>query len=122
MLKQLKDILLGKPQDPLSPDSRHNIALVAFLAWVGLGADGLSSSCYGPALGFLALHKYEHLALYLTILTCATVFIIALSYNQVIELFPNGGGGYKVAKELLGPTGKAAPTPTAAEACPMRVP
>jgi hypothetical protein len=27
-----------------------------------------------------------------------TVFIIALAYNQVIELFPSGGGGYKVAR------------------------
>ncbi len=26
-----------------------------------------------------------------------------MSYNQVIELFPNGGGGYKVATHLLGP-------------------
>lgn len=101
---RLKVLLLGKPQDPLAPSSRQNIALVAFLAWVGLGADGLSSSCYGPALGFLALKQYEHLALFLTLLTCATVFIIAMSYNQVIELFPNGGGGYKVANELLGPT------------------
>lgn len=33
----------------------------------------------------------------------ATVFIIALAYNQVIELFPSGGGGYKVASRLIGP-------------------
>ena len=32
-----------------------------------------------------------------------TVFIISLAYNQVIELFPNGGGGYKVATKLVGP-------------------
>jgi len=31
------------------------------------------------------------------------VFIIALAYNQVIELFPSGGGGYKVATKLVGP-------------------
>ena len=31
-----------------------------------------------------------------------TVFVIAVSYNQVIELFPTGGGGYKVATRLLG--------------------
>jgi hypothetical protein len=31
------------------------------------------------------------------------VFIIALGYNQVIELFPTGGGGYRVATALLGP-------------------
>jgi len=32
------------------------------------------------------------------------VFIIALAYNQVIELFPTGGGGYRVATRLIGPT------------------
>jgi len=28
--------------------------------------------------------------------TALTVFVIAVAYNQVIELFPSGGGGYKV--------------------------
>jgi amino acid transporter len=103
MMEKLKALFFGKAQNPLDPKSRQHIALIAFLAWIGLGADGLSSSCYGPALGFLALHQYRHLALFLALLTFLTVFIIALSYNKVIELFPNGGGGYKVAKELLGP-------------------
>ena len=103
MVKLLSRILLGKSQDPLAPESRSNIALIAFLAWVGLGADGLSSSCYGPELGYNALSHYHHLALYLAVLTCITIFIIAMSYNQVIELVPNGGGGYKVANTLLGP-------------------
>ena len=102
MLVKFKDWLFGKAQDPFSEEQRKSIVLVAFLAWVGLGADGLSSSCYGPALGFLALGKYAHLALFLAFLTAFTVFLIALSYNQVIELFPNGGGGYKVANVLLG--------------------
>ena len=31
--------------------------------------------------------------------TAATVFIIALGYNQVIQLFPTGGGGYRVATD-----------------------
>jgi amino acid transporter len=77
--------------------------LIAFLAWIGLGADGLSSSCYGPEEAFLALGDHTQLGVYLAIVTAATVFIISLAYNQVIELFPNGGGGYKVATNLLGP-------------------
>ncbi len=28
--------------------------------------------------------------------------MISVGYNQVIELFPSGGGGYKVASQLLG--------------------
>lgn len=96
--------LLGKPLNPLHPNSQRNIALVAFLAWVGLGADGLSSSCYGPEEAFIALgNHYASLGLYIAIATIITVFIIALAYNQVIVLFPSGGGSYKVATQLLGP-------------------
>ena len=78
------------------------MVLVAFLAWIGLGADGLSSSSYGPEEAFLALGTHTQLGLYLALATALTVFIIALAYNQVIELFPSGGGGYKVATHLLG--------------------
>lgn len=101
-LQKLRDLLLGKSLDPLNPATRHGIALAAFLAWVGLGADGLSSSCYGPEEAFLALGTHTHLGLYLALATAFTVFIIALGYNQVVELFPSGGGGYKVASHLLG--------------------
>jgi len=101
-LKKLRELLIGKSLDPLSSETRQHIALAAFFAWVGLGADGLSSSCYGPEEAFLALGTHQHLGLYLALATAFTVFIIALGYNQVIELFPSGGGGYKVASHLLG--------------------
>ena len=100
---RFREAVIGKPHDPLHPEPRHNIALVAFLAWIGLGADGLSSACYGPEQAFVALGQYTHFGLYLAAATFLTVFIIALAYNQVIELFPSGGGGYKVATQLLGP-------------------
>ncbi len=99
---KIKEWVIGAPLDPLKPETRHSVALVAFLAWIGLGADGLSSSTYGPEEAFLALGEHTHLGLYLAIATAATVFIISLAYNQVIELFPSGGGGYKVASQLLG--------------------
>lgn len=102
MLK-IREILLGKALDPFKSETRHSLALVAFLAWVGLGADGLSSSAYGPEESFRALGEHTHLGLYLALATALTVFIIALAYNQVIELFPTGGGGYRVATKLVGP-------------------
>ena len=40
----IKDIIVGKARDPMDPRIFHNVSLAAFLAWVGLGADGLSSS------------------------------------------------------------------------------
>ena len=42
--KKIREIFLGKALDPMISETRHSMALVAFLAWVGLGADGLSSS------------------------------------------------------------------------------
>ncbi|MFN5802129.1 MAG: amino acid transporter, partial [Burkholderiales bacterium] len=61
--------LLGKPLDPNNQKTRQSIALVAFLAWVGLGADGLSSSAYGPEEAFKALGSHTHFGLYLAIAT-----------------------------------------------------
>jgi amino acid transporter len=100
---KIREIVLGKALDPMKSDTRHSLALVAFLAWVGLGADGLSSSAYGPEETFRALGGHTHLGLYMALATAVTVFIIALAYNQVIELFPTGGGGYRVASILVGP-------------------
>src|ERR1700756_2677519 len=102
-LDKIWQVIVGKPLDPLDPRTRHAIAVTPLLAWVGLGADGLSSSCYGPEEAFLALGQHTPLALFLALATAATVFIIAIGYNQVIELFPTGGGGYRVATALLGP-------------------
>ena len=33
----------------------------------------------------------------------ATVFILSASYSEVIDFFPNGGGGYLVASKLIRP-------------------
>src|SRR3954464_1382305 len=98
MLKKLGRMLIGDAKNPLDVDIFHQLSLVAFLAWVGLGADGLSSSSYGPEEAFRVLgESHHHLALYLAIATGVTVFVISASYNQIIELFPSGGGGYVVA-------------------------
>jgi amino acid transporter len=87
----------------MDPRIFHHVTLVSFLAWVGLGADGLSSSAYGPEEAFKALGAHAYLAVALAILTAATVLIISLAYSRMIELFPGGGGGYLVATKLLGP-------------------
>src|SRR6266508_4546962 len=102
MMRTVKQILLGKSKDPLDPNVFHQISLIAFLAWVGLGADGLSSSAYGPEEAYLALGNHFFLALPLAILMAVTVFVISASYSHIIEVFPTGGGGYLVATKLLG--------------------
>lgn len=85
------------------PRTHHTISLVALLAWVGLGADGLSSSAYGPDEAFRALGRHGYLAVALALATGVTVLVISVAYAQIIKRFPFGGGGYVVATELLGP-------------------
>ena len=105
MLDKIRLFLFGEDKNPLDRNVFHKITLVAFLAWVGLGADGLSSSSYGPEEAYRALGgQYHHIALYLALAIAATVFIISASYSQIIEFFPSGGGGYVVASKLLNPT------------------
>ncbi|MGA7815104.1 hypothetical protein [Caballeronia sp.] len=43
-VRKIWSVLVGKPLDPLDPRTRHAIAVTPLIAWVGLGADGLSSS------------------------------------------------------------------------------
>src|SRR5580700_7919244 len=95
-------LIIGKPRDAREPGIFHSLSLVAFLAWENLGSDGLSSSCYGPEEAFLALGHHQYLAVFLALMTAITVFVIATSYSQTIDLFPTGGGGYLVATSLLG--------------------
>src|ERR1700687_4120236 len=99
--RTLSDVLIGPARDVRDPEIFHSLSLVAFLAWVGLGSDGLSSSCYGPEQAFLALGHHQYLAVFLAMLMALTVFIISASYSQTIDLFPTGGGGYLVATKLL---------------------
>lgn len=103
MVDKLKRIVFGKPKDFLDPQVFHALSLAAFFAWVGLGADGLSSSCYGPEEAFHALGTHTHLSLFLALAVMVTVFILSATYAQIIEAFPTGGGGYLVASKLIGP-------------------
>src|SRR5215813_12279219 len=100
--RTLGRLLIGPGRDLKDPRVFHSLSLVAFLAWVGLGSDGLSSSCYGPEEAFLALGTHQYLAVFLALLTALTVFVLSASYSQTIDEFPSGGGGYLVATKLLG--------------------
>ncbi|MGE4159015.1 MAG: APC family permease [Planctomycetota bacterium] len=103
MLKRLWRLIVGDPKDFKSKEAIHGLSLVAFMAWVGLGADGLSSSCYGPEEAFKALGEHAFLVVPLGMVMMFTILIITANYCQVVELFPSGGGGYMAASRLLGP-------------------
>jgi amino acid transporter len=98
-------VLMGRPRDFKDPGVFHKISLVAFLAWVGMGADGLSSSAYGPDESFRSLLEHgntTYLAVFMALATALTVFVMSYAYSRIIEHFPTGGGGYVVASKLLG--------------------
>jgi amino acid transporter len=101
-MSKLRRIVIGKARDVSDPEIFRHTTLVAFLAWVGLGADGLSSSAYGPEEAYKALGSHSHLAIILATMTALTIAVISMAYSNLIEYFPGGGGGYLVATKLLG--------------------
>jgi hypothetical protein len=55
LAEKIKRTLIGKPRNLRDPSIFHKLALIPILAWIGLGADGLSSASYGPEEAFKAL-------------------------------------------------------------------
>lgn len=101
-LSRIRRALFGAPRSVQDPGIFHKMALIPFLAWIGLGSDGLSSSAYGPEEAFRNLGAHQYLSVFLCLAMAATVLVISLSYSHIIEQFPTGGGGYVVATKLLG--------------------
>src|SRR5215468_2675231 len=102
LLERVRRFIFGAPKDAADPHAYHQLSLSARRAGVGLGADGLSSSAYGPEEAFRQLGEHKSLAMMLALATAMTVFIISYAYSRIVEHFPTGGGGYVVASLLLG--------------------
>jgi len=100
--RKIRQAVIGRPRNIKDPSLFHKLALIPILAWIGLGADGLSSASYGPEEAFKVLGPHTYLALGLALATALTVFIISYAYSRIIEYFPSGGGGYIVATHTLG--------------------
>ena len=99
----VKKTVIGNPRDLKDSSTFRQISLIVFLAWVGLGSDALSSSCYGPEEIYKTLGVHVNLSIIVGLITMVTIFIISTSYSQIIKLFPHGGGGYLVASRLISP-------------------
>jgi amino acid transporter len=100
----VKNLVIGRSRNFYDKKLFQKTSLIALFAWVGLGADGLSSSCYGPETAYVALGNHTFLSLFVAVATMITIMVICASYSQIIEAFPSGGGGYVVASKLLSPT------------------
>ena len=85
-------------------DERHRLTAIQGLA--ALSLDALSSVAYGPEAILLVLVAAGaaglRYALPITIAIVVLLAVLVVSYRQVIEAFPGGGGAYAVAKRHLG--------------------
>ncbi|HEY2078847.1 MAG TPA: amino acid permease, partial [Streptosporangiaceae bacterium] len=93
------------PAGGASPEEeKHRLTALEGLA--ALSLDALSSVAYGPQAIIIVLATAGVAALHYTLpVTLAIVLLLAvlvISYRQVIEAFPGGGGAYAVAKQHLG--------------------
>jgi amino acid transporter len=82
----------------------HELGVVGGLA--ALSLDALSSVAYGPEAIMLVLVSAGTGALHdvvpITLVITAMLVLLVVSYSQVIEAHPEGGGAYSVAKANLG--------------------
>jgi amino acid transporter len=96
-------LLFGKPLKT-EEDEGEKVGPLAGVPILGL--DALSSAAYGPEALLTVLLPLGLAGLgYVTGLTAVTLgllLILYVSYRQIIDAYPNGGGAYTVAKENFG--------------------
>lgn len=88
-VRRVRQFIFGAPKYINDPQLFHKMSLVPLLAWIGLGADGLSSSAYGPEDDFRALlgsHTYLAILLGLaTALTGQLTFCLVKFYHRTFH-------------------------------------
>ncbi len=100
----IKELLLGKPlkNDQLSHEKMSRVWGLPIMA-----SDAVSSVAYAieeilliliPAIGLIAFRSLPYIVLPILLL----LFLLVLSYSQIIDHYPRGGGAYAVAKENIG--------------------
>ncbi len=102
----MKEIILGKP---LKNSELNHEKLSRLWGLPIMASDAVSSVAYAveeilliliPAAGLLAFHTVPFVVIPILLL----LLILILSYSQIIDHYPNGGGAYAVAKENIGKT------------------
>lgn len=107
MLSKLKEIFIGRPlKSSDESDDGHLLSKLQALAM--LSSDALSSIAYGPEQVVLVLAAASAGAIWWSIpIGILVLFLLAsltISYRQVINAYPQGGGAYMVTTENLSPT------------------
>lgn len=104
MLKKFLDVLIGKPlRNEQTSHEKYNILFgLAIMA-----SDAISSVAYAAEeilfvlIGVLGLTAYNWLG-WISLMIIGLLFVLTISYIQIIRAYPQGGGAYIVAKENLG--------------------
>src|SRR5579862_4786864 len=103
-LRRIRRIVVGRA---LSSGEATSEQITPVEGLSALSLDALTSVAYGPeailivlaAAGSTALH----LILPITIAIVVLLVILVVSYRQVIDAYPHGGGAYAVARDNFGP-------------------
>ncbi len=104
MFKKLRRVLVGRP---LKNEALNEQKLGVLWGLPILSSDAISSVAYAgqevlmvliPVIG---LGAYKQLS-FISVSIICLLMILMLSYRQVIDSYPNGGGAYVVAKDNLG--------------------
>ncbi len=104
MFKKVRRVLVGKP---LKNEALNEQRMGVLWGLPILSSDAISSVAYAgqevlmvliPVIG---LGAYKQLS-FISISIICLLMLLMLSYRQIIDSYPNGGGAYVVAKENLG--------------------
>jgi amino acid transporter len=98
-----KRLLFGRP---LKSSEAEGEKMPMWMALPILSSDALSSVAYGTEMILLELATVGAVAFSFSLPVALTIIlliaILIISYRQVIDAYPQGGGAYMVAKENLG--------------------
>lgn len=103
LLAVLKRFFVGRPVS-YHAELHHRVSKKIALAV--FSSDALSSSAYATDVMLVALAVAGSAALGksipIAIAVCAVLIVVVISYRTTVAAYPQGGGGYAVARENLG--------------------
>lgn len=104
MLKEFLDIIIGKPlPNERNSSEKYNV----FFGLAVMASDAISSVAYAAEeilfvlIAVIGLMSYTWLG-WISLMIVGLLFILTISYIQIITAYPHGGGAYIVAKENMG--------------------
>lgn len=104
MLNRFLDVLTGKP---LANEQRASEKYNVPFGLAIMASDAISSVAYAAEeilyvlIGVIGLASYQWLG-WVSLMIIGLLFMLTISYIQIIKAYPHGGGAYIVAKENIG--------------------